>query len=156
MKLEPLSEAERAFLLGGEAADFAETLGRHLHVRLRRGVSCAALLRVTWQGGAAAAAAQGGWLEPDEALLAAWGAVRWGMSALPRGGGFAARVEGDLRRRLARAFAQAWLDGGGVMESLRYQVQLQGRTGACNFYPAVLGDGAALARWAQAYLEQRP
>lgn len=149
----PLSEAERAFLLGEKMADFAETLSRHIHVRLRQAVPREATLKVTWVDAGDEAAGQDDWLLLDAALLAAWGAARWGMSLAPGEGGFAARVEEDLRWRLGHAYAQAWLDGGVETRSLQYQVQLRGVAGLCRFRPAALGDARRLVRWAQDLLE---
>lgn len=150
LKMAPLSSAEQAFLLGGGLADFAQALGRHVHVRLRQALPRAAGLQVVWVDGGDDMAMAGDWLVLDEALIGAWGEARWGMALAPGAGGFAARVAEDLRARLSRAYAQAWLDGGGELRSLHYRVQLRGAAGDCRFNPAALGDAPAVARWAQA------
>ncbi len=149
LKMAPLSPAERAFLVGGGLADFAQALGRHMHVRLRQAVPREAGLQVTWVDSDDLVMADD-WLALDAALIGAWGEARWGMALAPGAGGFAARVAEDLRARLSRAYAQAWLDGGGELRSLHYRVQLRGAAGGCRFNPAALGDASALARWAQA------
>ena len=154
MKIAPLSEAERAFLHGGGVADFAVGLGRHMHVRLRQALPQGAVLKVVWMDVGEGVSGQNEWLALDAILVAAWGAVRWKMALTPGAGGFAARVEEDLRVRLGRAYAQALLDGEGGMRSLQYQVQLDGAVGTCRFQPAAFGAPPALARWAQAMLER--
>ena len=154
MRIAPLSEAERAFLRGGGVADFAAALGRHMHVRLRQALPQGAALKVVWMDVGQGASAQDEWFALDAMLIAAWGAARWKMALTPGAGGFAARVEEDLRVRLGRAYAQALLDGEGEMRSLQYQVQVDGVAGTCRFHPAALGAPPALVRWAQAMLER--
>ncbi len=150
LKMASLSPAERAFLLGGSLADFARMLGRHMHVRLRQALPREAGLQVIWvDGGDDDLATTDDWLALDAALIGAWGEARWSMALAPGAGGFAARVAEDLRARLSRAYAQAWLDGGGELRSLHYQVQLRGAAGRCRYYPAALGDASALMRWAR-------
>lgn len=153
LQIMSLSSAEQAFLRGGDPADFVQALGRHMHVRLRQAVPREPGLKVVWVDSTETAAADD-WLTLDAALVAAWGEARWGMALAPGAGGFAARVAEDLRTRLSRAYAQAWLDGGGELRRLHYQVQLHGAAGGCRYNPAALGDATALARWARTLLEE--
>ena len=154
LQIVSLSPAEQAFLRGGGLADFAQALGGLMHMRLRQAVPREAGLKVVWVDGNDDATMADDWLILDAALIAAWGEARWGMALAPGAGGFAARVAADLRARLSRAYAQAWLDGGGELRSLHYRVQLRGAAAGCRYHPAALGDASALARWARTLLEE--